>query len=482
MSSDQEVGIIMKIITRYRKCSIQVKASFWFLICAFLQKGISVITTPIFTRLLSTAEYGKFNVFTSWLGIITLFVSLNLSCGVYTQGLVKFEDEENVFSSALQGLSTILVVGWAVLYFVLRFFWNHLFSLSTVQMLSMLAMIWATAVFGFWAAAQRVHYQYKMLVFVTLVVSIAKPIVGVFFVIHAEDKVTARILGLAMVELIGYSALFWIQMVRGKKFFVGKFWKHALLFNIPLIPHYLSQTVLNSADRIMIDRMVGADEAGIYSLAYSISMIMLLFNTSLMQTISPWIYRKIKEEEIGDIAPVAYTTLIAIAIVNILLITFAPEVVAIFAPASYYDAIWVIPPVAMSVYFMYSYDLFAKFAFYYEKTKFIMTGSVIGAVLNIVLNYIFINRFGYRAAGYTTLVCYAVYSIGHYVFMNKVCDEFCGGIRPYNVRIYLLITVSFVLVGFALLFIYRFVLLRYVICGILFGVIVLQRKRLIKIF
>lgn len=481
MSSDQEVGIIMKIIAKYRKCSVQVKASFWFLISAFFQKGISIITTPIFTRLFSTAEYGKFNVFTSWLGIITIFVSLNLSGGVYTQGLVKFEDEERVFSSALQGLSTILVAGWAVLYFVFRKFWNHLFSLSTLQMLSMLAMIWATTVFGFWAAAQRVHYQYKMLVFVTLVVSIAKPIVGVFFVIHAENKVTARILGLAMVEMIGYSALFWIQMFRCKKIYVGKFWKYSLLFNIPLIPHYLSQTVLNSADRIMIERMVGADEAGIYSLAYSISMIMVLFNTSLMQTFSPWIYKKIKEEEVKDIAPVAYTTLIVIAIVNILLITFAPEVVAIFAPASYYDAIWVIPPVAMSVYFMYSYDLFAKFAFYYEKTKFIMTGSVIGAVLNIILNYIFINQFGYRAAGYTTLVCYAVYSIGHYVFMNKVCDEFCNRIRPYNVKIYLLVTVSFMLIGFALLFTYRFVLLRYAISGILLGVIVLKRKRLIKI-
>ena len=206
---------------------MQLKASCWFLMCAFLQKGISILTTPIFTRLLSTAEYGQYSVFNSWLGIITLFVSLNLSCGVYTQGLVKFEEEEKAFSSSLQGLSTILVAGWTVLYILFYKFWNRLFSLSTVQMLSMLAIIWATAVFGFWASAQRVHYRYKMLVFVTLVVSIAKPIVGVFFVIHAENRVTARILGLAMVELIGYSALFWLQMFRGKKIFVGM---HTVLF------------------------------------------------------------------------------------------------------------------------------------------------------------------------------------------------------------------------------------------------------------
>lgn len=82
-----------KVVERYREMPVQIKASFWFLLCSFLQKGISVITTPIFTRLLSTAEYGQYNVFNSWLSIATIFITLNLSYGVYTQGLIKFEDE-----------------------------------------------------------------------------------------------------------------------------------------------------------------------------------------------------------------------------------------------------------------------------------------------------------------------------------------------------------------------------------------------------
>lgn len=471
-----------KLLKTYRELPIQLKASLWFLVCAFLQKGISVITTPIFTRLLSTTEYGEYNVFNSWMGIIGIFVSLNLSYGVYTRGLVKFESEEKIYSSSMQGLSAILVAGWTVVYFVFRKFWNSIFSLSTVQMLIMMVMIWASAVFGFWAEAQRVHYRYKLLVFVTVAVTVVKPLVGIFFVTHAMDKVTARILSLALVELIGYSAFFWVQIVQGKKIFCLKFWKHALLFNLPLIPHYLSQTVLNSADRIMIERMAGAAQAGIYSLAYSISLIMTLLNTALMQTFSPWIYKKIKSEKIGDIAPVAYITLSAIAIANILLIAFAPEAVAIFAPTSYYEAIWVIPPVAMSVYFMYSYDLFAKFAFYFEKTNFIMTGSVLGAFLNVVLNYIFINLFGYRAAGYTTLACFIVYSAGHYIFMNKVCNEFCDGTRPYNIKVYLLITVAFMLVGFILLFTYKYNLLRYGCITILLSIVILKRKKLIQMF
>ena len=92
-----------KLRKKYRSMPVQVKASLWFLICSFLQKGISTVSTPIFTRLLSTAEYGQYNVFNSWLGIITIFVTLNLSAGVYTQGLVKFDIVFITGSDALFG-------------------------------------------------------------------------------------------------------------------------------------------------------------------------------------------------------------------------------------------------------------------------------------------------------------------------------------------------------------------------------------------
>ena len=469
------------MVVRYKKMPVQVRASFWFLICSFLQKGISTITTPIFTRLLTTAEYGQYNVFNSWLGIVTIFVSLSLTGGVYSQGLVKFEEDKNVFSSSLQGLTLTLVAGWTVVYFIGRSYWNNLFSLTTVQMLAMLAMIWTTSVFNFWASEQRVEYRYKALVIITLLASVLKPIIGIVFVILAEDKVTARILGILLVEIICYAWMFVIQMNRGKIFYSAKYWKYALAFNISLIPHYLSQTVLNSADRIMINDMVGADQAGIYSLAYSLSLIMTLFNTALMNTISPWIYQKIKGKKYLDIAPIAYLTLIGIASVNLLLIALAPEAVAIFAPASYYEAIWVIPPVAMSVYFMYMYDLYAKFAFYYEKTNFIMIASVVGAALNVVLNYIFIKLCGYVVAAYTTLFCYILYSLCHYLFMNKVCDEFCDSIRPYNVKKLFAITIPFVVCGFGLMFTYNYPVIRYSLLGVFAAIIFVKRKQMIDV-
>lgn len=467
-----------KYIVQYQSLPTQVKATFWFLFCAFLQKGISFLTTPIFTRLLDTAEFGRFSVFNSWLGIATILVSLNLSAGVYAQGLIKFDTERNVFSSSLQGLNFSLTALWSAIYLLFRDFWNAAFSLTTVQMLAMLVMIWTSAVFGFWATEQRVKFSYVKLVIITLLISLAKPVVGIVFVLHAEDKVTARILGLALVELIGYSGLFISQMARGRKFFSARFWKYAIAFNLPLIPHYLSQIVLSSSDRIMIERIVGESEAGIYSLAYSVAMIMTLFCSAFGQTISPWMYQKIKDNKIRDISSVAYTSMIIIAGVNILLILLAPEIVRVFAPSEYYDAIWVMPPVAMSVFFMYIYDLFAKFAFYYEKTEYIMLASVVGAALNVLLNWIFISKYGYYAAGYTTLFCYAVYAVAHYALMRVVCKKYIGEVKVYDMRILLGITGVFLALGFVGLGLYRYMVLRYCVIVSVCVIVGLKRKAL----
>ena len=471
---------INKAIKKYKSLPVQVRASFWVLICSFLQRGISMITTPIFTRLLTTAEYGQFNVFNSWYGIATIVISLYLSGGVHQQGLVKFDKDRAVFSSSLQGLTTSLVLTWTIIYLLFRDFWNNLLSLSTVQMLAMLLMIQTTAVFHFWTNEQRVEYKYRALVGVTFAVSLAKPLVGISLVTHAKDKVTARILGLALVELIGYTGLYIVQMRRGKKFFSAQFWKYAIIFNLPLVPHYLSQTVLNNADRIMIQNLVGDSKAGIYSLAYSVSSIMVLFNSALSQTIGPWLYQKIKDHKTKDMAPVGYSTLILIASVNLLLMVLGPEVVAIFAPKSYYDAIWVIPPVAMGALFLYSYDLFAKFAFYYEKTVFVMVISVIGAGLNIILNYIFINLCGYVAAGYTTLVCYIVYAVGHYMYMIHICKKYNDGITPYDTKKLLIIAVVFMGIGFAMLAAYSHPIIRYSIVGVIFILCIIFRKRIVS--
>lgn len=471
-----------KILLKYKNLPIQAKAAIWFLFCSFMQKGISVITTPIFTRVLSTSEYGEFNVFNSWEGIITVIISLNLYYGVYSQGLVKFEEDRKIFSSSMQGLSLTLTIIWLFVYLLFKNFFNNILGLNTTYVLFMILLIWLSSIFQFWSAEKRVDYDYKKLVIITIISSILNPVISLLFIMFFENNVLARILGIFVVSFFFYFWMFFDHMNKGKVFFNKKYWIYALGFNIPLIPHYLSQTVLNSSDRIMIDKIVDSSSAGIYSLAYSISSLMILFNIALSQTLTPWIYRKIKDKDILSIAPIAYFSLILISFFNILLIGFAPEILRFFAPIEYYDAIWVIPPVAMSVYFLFAYDLFAKFEFYYEKTGFIAIATFSGALLNLILNYIFINKYGYIAAGYTTLLCYILYALLHYFFMNKVCKNYLNNIKPYNSIILLVITMIFLFISFILMFCYKNTFIRYSFIIFLFMIFIFFYKKIIICF
>lgn len=472
--------MLRKLINKYNGLSLQLKATLWFFVCSVLQRGISVITTPIFTRLLNTVEYGQYSVFNSWLSIIQIIVTLQLTAGVYTMGIVKFKEEEKVFTSSLQGLNLTLCLIWTGLYLLFRDFWNHLFSLTTVQMLAMLVIIWSSSAFIFWMTTQRNQFRYRKLVIVTIIVSIIQPLVSILLVINAEDKVTARILGMALVELIAYSGFFVAQMLRGKKFYSGTYWKYAILFNVPLLPHYLSNSILGSSDRIMIQNMVGISEAGIYSLAYSISQIMQLVNDSLNKTMSPWLYQKIREKDYKSMSKVVYPSLVLIAAANLALIAIAPEIVAIFAPPEYSEAIFVIPPVAMSLFATYLYLCFAPFEFYFEKRIWTTIGTVTSAAVNIVLNYIFIQLCGYQAAGYTTLICYLLNATMHYFFMRKVCKVYLEDIRPYNPKVLILIAAVFMGVGFLYIPLYSNMIARYSFTTVLLLVLIINRKKLIS--
>ena len=133
------------------------------------------------------------------------------------------------------------------------------------------------------------------------------------------------------------------------------------------------------------------------------------------------------------------------------------------------------PPVAASVFFMVLNPLLANIEFYYEKTKFVMVASCSGALLNILLNYIFIGLYGYYAAGYTTLICYMVFSFAHYLAYKKIVDNNLELEKIYDIKFIIALS-GFVLVMMGIMIVgYSYTWLRYTI--LLVMVIVLFKNK-----
>ena len=156
-------------------------------------------------------------------------------------------------------------------------------------------------------------------------------------------------------------------MIKGKTFFHKKYWKFALAFSLPLIPHYLSVTILNNSDRVMINKFCGTGSAAIYGVAYSMVWCWILLWQPLILPIllgftSPWPKRSIKK-----ISKLVTALVALLGGVSLLLVTFAPEIIRIMAPASYYEAVWLVPPITLSMFICLLYNVFAGLEFYFEK-------------------------------------------------------------------------------------------------------------------
>lgn len=461
---------------KFRLMSVPAKASIAFLICSFMQRGISTITTPIFTRLLTSQQYGYYSIFNSWIDIVSVFTTLKLAGGVFSQALVKFDKNRAEITASTAGLGTALSLIAIIIYIPFRGFINNIMGVSTLIMLCILITSWASLIFELWAAKQRVEYTYKALVALTIFTSIAKPVLGILAILMTDTyKAEARIISLVAVEVFTYLWIFISFFKRGTPLYNKNFWTYSLSLNIPLIPHYLTRTVLNQCDRLMINKMIGYSEAGIYSLAYNLAWMLVLVTNAILSAFNPWMYDKIKRKKYKEIGKLSYGLLIIVAICGLALISIAPEIIRIFAPPDYFSAIWVIPPVTTSVYFLFMYSLFANFEFYFEETNFMSIASTFGGVLNVVLNYFFIKSNGYLAAGYTTLLCYFFFAVAHYYCMKKLLKKNANNVKVYNMKVIGCITFIFMLFSAILMILYNHSIIRYLF--IVLGLILIYYKK-----
>lgn len=474
--------MINKLLKGYASFSVATKAAIWFVFCNVMQKGIATITVPIFTRMLTTDEYGVYSIYLSWFNIFTIVTSLNLYYGVFNNALNRIQDknERDRYVSSMQGLTISLTIVLALVYLPFQSFWSDLLGLNKLILWLMLAELMVEPAIQFWAARQRFEYKYKIMVTVTLIKSALNPVLG-FILVFAEsdDKAFARILSIVIVEVVFAGCIMVYQFVRGRIFFDKANWKYALGFNIPLIPHYLSGTILNQGDRIMIENMEGESEVGIYSVAYSVGMLVQLFTNAINNSLTPWMYDKLNRKEYKNIRKVVNCILLFLGGIIIMLCFFVPELIRIFAAEEYYEAIYVVPPVASSVYFIFLYNIFAIPQMYYERQKFMSVASIIAAVLNILLNLAFIPIFGYYAAGYTTVVSYIIYSIGHFWFSRKVCMDEIGNFELFDSKAILLISAGVMSCSVIFVFLYKYMIIRYILATILCLVAIVQRKTIV---
>lgn len=454
------------------------RASLWYVFCNVLNKGISLMSMPIFTRIMTEDQYGTFSVFQSWYNILVIFTSLNIFLGGYQKGMIRWKDDISAFTSSCMGLMFTITCGFGLVYLIAPDFFSAFLQLPPILMLPMFLELLFMPAIDLWATRKRFDYKYRAYVAVSLAMNTLCMVSGVIGVLVTDYKLEARVYTDVFSKLLFCVPIFALIFYKGRRFFDKEYWKYDLQFNLPLLPHYLSNYVLNQSDRLMINSLDSAAAAGLYSAAYNISMMMTLITTAINNSLTPFIYHHLEHEEVEPIRKSSRPLVLLIAVLSIVTMLFAPEVITIFASSKYASSIYVIPPTAASVYFIFVYNLYSNVEYYYEKTKLITAATLAAACLNLLLNWIFIPMFSYYAAGYTTLVSYMLLAFMHYTFYKKVMKECLPGKPNVFDGRYILQCSALVLISMGVIALtYPLPMLRYSLIAILAVVLIIRRKQ-----
>lgn len=477
MKNTRRKRLINSIFNKFKNSSVEVRASISYTICNVLQRSLSFITLPIFTRMLTTEQYGQSTVYSSWESLVTLFITLNLAYGSFSTAMVKFEDERGKYISAINGLCTTLAMIFLIVYIPLANVWNRIFELPTFIIVFMIISI----IFGnstqLWYGKERFEYGYKKIVAVTLLTTILSPIITYVLVSNTQEKGYAKIIGMALCNLIVGILCYMFFLIKERNFYNRKFWKYALKFNIPLIPYYLSQTIFNQSDRIMISHISGQDKAAIYGVAYTLGITLTIVLNAINSSYTPWFYGRLKDGRRSENKKISNGIAAIMAFLLLGVIAVAPEIIYILASPEYVDAIWVVPPVAMSLLFLFYTQLFVNFEFYFEEKKMLVFGTVLSALINIVLNLLLIPVFGFVAAGYTTLFSYIVFVLMHHKMYKKLLVKYGISDDMFDYKTLIVIAIAFMVCGFCLTALYKYFVIRYLLIVAVLIIILVNRKK-----
>lgn len=435
-----------------------VRAGIWYTISTIMVKAISVISTPILTRMMTKADYGTATTFSSWNSLLLIICSLNLG---YSVGRAKqdFTNQFDRYIGSMQVLGSIVTGIMAVLSLLFIQPVSGLLELDETCIVILFLYLWGGMIVNMQQNWYRYNYKYKQNIGITGYTAISTIMLSIVLVALQDDrKYIGRCMGLAL-PVFALGTVFVIGGIRNRRLCCNKnYWKYGLKLSIPLIMHTISLYVLGQSDRIFITKICGQEATGMYSLAYQYASLISLITNAVNEAWNPWFHDTYYEGKYGEIKKNVKPLIIFGCMICIGAVALAPEAVLILGGKQYSKSVYVILPSALGILMQYLYTNYVIIEVHLKKVNYISIGTMVAAVCNIILNAIFIPYFGYVAAAYTTLVCYGLLFIAHFIISRYVLK-----IHLYEDRFVFicLMAASVICIGFTML--YERNILRYAV-------------------
>lgn len=398
---------------------LALKAGAWYVISTFLVKGLSFITTPIFSRLMSPADYGEFSNYASWQTTLLILTSAEL----YNTVARAYYDFKDDFDKYVSSVTVASIAVTALLYGVFLLCGDWIYRIVSIPP-HFVHMMFFTLTFQsckqVYLARERTLYRYKSVAAISVINVLVPTLVAVVMVVLAKDgqQLQSRIYGFygpsAAIGIICGAVL----LLRGKSFRV-RYCTYAFKLSLPLLLHYLTAYLLTSTNVIVSKNVLGVDAAAVVSITTSTSYILTLLLQAVSGAITTWLMDCLDQERYDTARRGLLLYCGGVAALGACVILVAPELIWILGGNRYAAAVQLMPGLILAAVIQAFTTVFTIILTYQKRVLGTAVCTAVVAVASIVAKTFLMPILGIQALAWINVAAFVVLFVCGYIMVRR---------------------------------------------------------------
>ena len=454
--------------------SLALKSGIWYVLGTFITKGLAFLTTPIFARLMSPADYGEFTNFANWQSLLLIIVSAELY-NTLSRAYYDYTKDYDQYASTVTLIGFLLNIFFYV-FFLLNRSW--IFGVVSIPARYVHLMFFAMLMQGcrqVYQVKERTLYRYKAAAVISVLSLVIPTLISIVIVllVPAEARLDARIYGFYVpYALIGLFCVF--SLLKNRDRFRPKYIKYAFALALPLLVHYLTTYLLSSTNTIITKSCLGAETAAMVSIVVAIMNVLIMLFQSASGALTTWIMDNLEKNNLPSIRKCIVLFTVGAAVVSVGVMALGPELVLIIGGSKYKDAVSLLPGLTLSVFLQILATVFTIILTYRKRIVGTAVLTAVIAVAGIVSKIYLLPEFGVGILPLINVISFGLVFLINYLLVRRAGDSAC-----FQMKLILPIIAVVALFTLACEFLYANLVIRYALCavGILGVAVVLVKTR-----
>lgn len=368
-------------------------ASIWYIASGLIIKATGFLSTSVITRLLLPDEFGIYTLYSGILSIVTVFQTLEIAGnGIYRE--LSLKDDHNPFLYSLLIFSFSVSLLFMGIYIPLRRPISEAAGLAPLSVAVLIMQVFLNCAESIHLASLRYGLKYKSASFTNMAIGVLTPLLSIALILGTSLGGYARIYAPLFVSAVMVIPMI-IHICQSAKW---KLDKSAFSYIgkrlIPLLPHYVSLSVIAQSGRVVIAKRLGQAFVGKYGAAQSFAFAITLVTVGILGAFFPWLNRNFSKENFTRVITISKKCVLTVSVFATAFMLFSNPLFNVFASNEYKDALVCVYPLVIYCTLSFCSSIYTQILYRVSSTACVSVISILTAVFTTVSSLFLCDGYG----------------------------------------------------------------------------------------